>query len=302
MRILPILALLAAQPAAAEVPRVVTDMPVVHSLVAAVMGDLGAPEVLLDRGADAHDFQLRPSQRAALGEANVVFWIGPEMTPWLDRALNAVTPDQTVALLDVSATSLRHFDGDPEPDGHDDEGEHHHEGGIDPHAWLNPDNAAVWLDAIAETLIRQDGEHSGVYLANAAMAKAGLRDLTATIEAEMASTPKAPIIVAHDALGYFADRFGLTIAASVAKGDAAAPGAGHLSETRMLLESGAVACIFPEAGTDPKSIETLDQDTPARIGRALDPEGRALEPGPGLYTELLTAMSAAIRDCLAEAS
>ena len=80
-------------PAAAEVPRVITDIPPVQALVAQVMADLGAPVLLLDKGADAHSFQLRPSQAAALAEADLVVWIGPEMTPWLDRAVGGLAPD-----------------------------------------------------------------------------------------------------------------------------------------------------------------------------------------------------------------
>lgn len=297
MRALPFLVALLAQPALADVPRVVADTPVVQSLAAAVMGDLGAPGLLLDPGADAHDFQLRPSQRAALGDAEIVFWVGPEFTPWLERALQAATPDQTVALLAVAGTRLREWDG-TEGDSHADSHDH---GAIDPHAWLDPDNAVVWLDAIAEALTRQDGANSGAYLANAEAAKVAIQGLAAEIAADLDGAPHAPILVAHDALAYFADRFGLIIAASVATGDAAAPGAGHLSEVRALLQAGEAACVFPEAGTDPKTIETLAQGTPARIGGALDPEGRAMEPGPELYVQVLRHTAETIRDCLSAA-
>ena len=52
--------------ALADVPQVQTDIPPVAALVAQVMGDLGAPGVLLDKGGDEHDMQLRPSQMRAL--------------------------------------------------------------------------------------------------------------------------------------------------------------------------------------------------------------------------------------------
>ena len=58
--------LLASGAAVAEVPKVVTDFAPTYGLVSMVMGDLGQPEILLDKGGNAHDFQLRPSQSAAL--------------------------------------------------------------------------------------------------------------------------------------------------------------------------------------------------------------------------------------------
>ena len=64
------LALLLAPAAHAEVPVVATDIPPVQSLVALVMGELGAPVLLMDRGADAHDYQMRPSQARALDFGN----------------------------------------------------------------------------------------------------------------------------------------------------------------------------------------------------------------------------------------
>ena len=62
----------------ADVPRVVTDFGPVQSLVMQGMGDLGQPEQLLPAGGDPHDFQLKPSQAAALGQADLIIWAGPE--------------------------------------------------------------------------------------------------------------------------------------------------------------------------------------------------------------------------------
>ena len=88
---------------------------------------------------------------------------------------------------------------------------------------------------------------------------------------------------------------------SLSDSDAAAPGAAHLSDIRALLESGEAVCIFPEAGSDPKIIATLAEGTPARIGRPLDPSGRSMEPGSGLYTAILRSTAEAIHDCLSAA-
>ena len=74
---------LTAAPARAEVPKVVTDVAPVQSLAALVLGDLGTPGVLVGNGSDPHDYQLRPSQMGALSGADLVIWVGPELTPWL---------------------------------------------------------------------------------------------------------------------------------------------------------------------------------------------------------------------------
>jgi len=71
IRLLPA-AMILPLPALADVPRVMTDIAPIHSLTAQVMGDLGTPDLLLPPGADPHDFALRPSDAAALGNADIV--------------------------------------------------------------------------------------------------------------------------------------------------------------------------------------------------------------------------------------
>ncbi len=306
---LPLAAALAllALPGRAEVPDVVTDMPVVHSLVSLVLGDLGDPMLLLDKGADAHDFQLRPSQIRALNGAALIVWIGPEMTPWLDRAIASADGPRSLALLDLPGTVLRtgqdeddHGAGMADDQDQDQDHDHGHDhGGLDPHAWLDPDNAALWIGRISDALVDLDPGNAVAYRANASIAQTRIETLDRALRERLAPAADAGLMVAHDAYGYFAEHYGLKIVASLAEGDATTPGAAHLAGLRAALESGAVTCIFPEAARDPAPVSALAEGTSVRIGRPLDPAGRAMGPGPELYPALLTTMGEAIADCVA---
>lgn len=303
----------------ADVPRVITDIPPVHALVAQVMGDLGQPELLLDQGADAHSFQLRPSQAAALAEADLVVWIGPEMTPWLDRAVEGLAPNVAQRrLLGADGTHLRSFGAedmpghddhdaeaghdhdtaeDPAAEEHDHDHEHEHDhSGTDPHAWLDPANAQLWLGLIAADLAKIDPANAEAYRENAVQAGTAIATLDTQLDAALAPVRDKPFVVFHDAYGYFAEHYGLTVAGTVALGDAAAPGAAHLAELQATL--GDALCIFPETQHDPKLVQTLAADTGVRIGGALDPEGAGLEPGPQLYGAILSGMAETLIACL----
>lgn len=307
MRIALAASLFLASPAVADVPKVVTDIPVVQSLVAQVMGDLGQPAVLLGKGGNAHNYQMRPSEAGSLQDADLLFWIGPSMTPWLERGIESGTRAKAVALLDVPGTHLRDFGADGHDHAHEgadahgaedhDEDGHMHSG-ADPHAWLDPANAAVWLDAIARELSAQDPEHAGAYAANAGAARDSVAAADVEIRQALASAPQKPVVMFHDAYGYFADHFGLDVEGTIALGDAATPGAARLAEIRQALVAGGVACVFPEAQHDPKLALTLAEGTPVRVGPALDPSGSSTEPGPDLYQRTLTGLGRSIAECL----
>ncbi len=316
------LAVLSPATALAEVPKVATDIPAVHALVSQVMTGLGEPTLLMAAGGDAHDYQMRPSEARALNEADILFWIGPEMTPWLERAVSAGLQGRSVELLDVAGTTLREFgeadghghDGDhghddhahdeaghdhdhEEAAGHDHDEEGHSHEGIDPHAWLDPANAALWLAAVAGALSEADPANAAAYAENASAEAARIAALDAENAAKLDAARGAGIAVFHDAYGYFAGHYGLDIVATVALGDAADPGAKRLSEVREAL-SGAV-CIFPEAQHDPTLIGTVAEGTGVRVGGTLDPEGRDLPPGPDLYRQILGGLADTIAACVA---
>lgn len=305
MRALPLLCLLALPGTAfAEVPKVMTDLPPVQSLVAQVMGDLGTPAILLEQGANAHSYQLKPSQARALQEADLVIWVGPEMTPWLGRAIEGVSLGGTqIELLEAPGTHTQNFaapDHDHEHEGEDhaDEDRHHHEG-LDPHAWLDPANAEAWLGVIAEALAKADPEHAATYAANAKSAQAGVQALDAKLQAQLAPVAARPFVVFHAAYGYFASHYGLAVAGAVAMGDATDPGAAHLAELRAELAADKVVCAFPEAQHDPRQIDLLLEGTSVKRGGALDPSGSSLPYGPGNYTALMQGLADTLTACLA---
>lgn len=152
-----------ALPAFAEVPRVVTDIPPVHSIVAQVMGDLGQPDLLLDRGANAHSYQMRPSQAASLANAGLIVWVGPELTPWMDRALSGLSAEvPRLGLLAAEGTFRRAY-GDTSAHDHG-EDDHAAEASAEAHDHDHEDHAGHnhadhAAEASAETHDHED--HAG---------------------------------------------------------------------------------------------------------------------------------------------
>lgn len=98
-------ATLLASAAWADVPLVATDIAPVHSLVSRVMDGVGQANLIVPSGATPHEYSLRPSEAAALQDADLVFWIGPDLTPWMESAIETLAANATVStLMDVDGT------------------------------------------------------------------------------------------------------------------------------------------------------------------------------------------------------
>ena len=127
------LASAAAAPALADPPAVVASIMPVHSLVAGVMGDVGAPALLVEGGGSPHSYSLRPSEAAALQKADVVFWIGAELETFLERPLAALPRGaRIVALHEAEGVTLLPYREDDDVDEHG-HGDHAEEKGHDDH-------------------------------------------------------------------------------------------------------------------------------------------------------------------------
>ena len=99
---------LVATPIQAKVPRVATDIPPVHSLVSQVMGELGTPKLIIPPGTSPHGYAMRPSEARTLQAADVVFWMGQNLTAWFGRAIKALAANATTVALSESKGLIRH--------------------------------------------------------------------------------------------------------------------------------------------------------------------------------------------------
>jgi zinc transport system substrate-binding protein len=300
---------LAAGLARAEPPRVVADIAPVHSLVARVMQGAGAPALLLPPGASPHAHALRPADAQALAEADLVVWVGPQLTPWAEKPIAALARGRVVRLAEVPALvrlaprqgvlfgAHDHAHGDDHDHGHDAAGAPDRAAAVDPHFWLDPVNAKYWLAEIAAALSAADPAGAALYQANAAAALDEIDALGAAIAARLVPLGGRPFVVFHDAYHYFEARFGVEALAALSLGDAVEPGAARVAAVRDVIRELGALCVFTEPQFPPRLAQVLVEGSAARIG-TLDPIGTGLEPGPGLYPALLLGLADSLAACL----
>jgi len=287
---------------------VVASIKPIYSLVAAVMGDIGTPELLLKAPSSAHHFTLKPSQARILQAADIVFWVGPTMEQPLTKALATLAPHaQTTPLINASGLMLLEFNNDApahqkpgleQRDDHDRHEKHgDHDGHmINPHIWLDPQNAQVMLREISSRLGKIDPENAEIYAANADQMSVRLAGLQADIARQLAPYSAARFLVLHDAHSYFERRFGLRNHGAITSEPDVMPTASRIKALRSELGTHQIDCIFAEPLLGQKAVDLIAEGSKVRIGR-LDPVASNLPAGVELYPDLLQSYATAMQAC-----
>lgn len=311
----------------AAAPRVLASIKPIHALLSSVMEGVGAPDLIVDGTGSPHTYSLRPSQAAAMQDADLVFWVGEELERFLEKPIEAIADDaRIVTLMDteglqtldfrdaedfkVTGDDHDHKHGHDDHDqaeksdddahdhaehGHDDHGHDH--GGSDPHIWLDPDNAKALVAHMVDVLSSADPAHADLYRANAAATLADIDELSAEIGTMLAALGDRRFIVFHDGYQYFEKRFGLQAAGTITIAADVMPGAARVAELQDMARDRGAVCIFSEPQFEPAIVATIAEGTQIRTN-VLDPLGAGLEPGPDLYADLMRDMATSFRDCL----
>jgi len=289
---------------------VVASIKPIHSLVAAVMGGIGTPHLLLEAPSSAHHFTLKPSQARSLQAADIVFWVGPTMEQPLTKALATLAPQaQTLPLIESAGLVLINFDKvtpahekhDHEKHGHEKHDKHdehakHDDHLINPHIWLDPQNAKIMLGVMAARLAKADPKNASAYAANADSMAARLATLETDITSQLASYSAAKFLVLHDAHVYFERRFGLRNYGAITTEPDVMPTASRVKALRDELREHRFDCIFTEPFLGQKAVALIAEGSKVSIG-TLDPIASNLPAGAQLYPDLLMSYAKALQSC-----
>lgn len=244
--------------AAAAPVRVVATTTQVADLARNVGGDRATVVGLLSANADPHDYEVRPRDVEAIAEGDLVIRSGGDLDAWLDEAVTSAGADGEVVTLIDSVTTLPGLEAGEE---------------TDPHWWQDPRNAQRAVASIRDALTEADPAGAAAYRANAAAYTAELRRLDAEVAACIDRVPpdRRKLVTSHDALGYYADRYGLKVIGAVipSLSTAGQPSAGETEDLVETIRSEGVTTVFPESSVNPKVERAIAAESGARIGRAL---------------------------------
>jgi ABC-type Zn uptake system ZnuABC Zn-binding protein ZnuA len=249
----------------------------VADLVRQVGGGRISVDGMLRPGGDPHDYEPRPSDVAAVARADLVFRSGGEVDDWLGGVIdNAGGSAEVVSLIDSV-----------------------HRIGDDPHWWQDPRNAERAVDTIRARLAELDPGGARAYRRNAARLERRLRALDSAVSGCVARVPKAKrkIVTTHDALGYFARRYGVDVVGAVipSLSSQAQASAGDVQKLVDQIRSERVEAVFPESSVNPDIERAIARESGARIGDTLYADSLGPTGSAGdTYVGALTADAGAL--------
>jgi zinc transport system substrate-binding protein len=280
---------------------IVATLKPLYSLVTHITEGVSTPELLIEQLPAGHHYNLMPSQRKMLADADIIIRFGSQMESYLNKITAQKKEDHERNTLVISAiqapglTVLRKRSRNPEKH----ETHHPDDKMSDQHIWLSSRNAIAISKHIARSLIASDPDNDDIYNRNLArliqMIEATDTEIRKTLD-KVPALSEQPFIAYHDAFQYFENEYQLNHVATLAHEEGAGPGLKHLQEITSKIESQGIECLIYQQ-PKPALVDALVDRTSIRAV-ALDPIGSNISDKEHAWFELMKNIALGFEQCL----
>lgn len=271
-----LLGLLLGQAQAAEPFKVVTTFTVIADMARNVAGDAARVESITKPGAEIHNYQPTPGDLLKARDAQLVLWNGLNLELWFERFFSRMK-DVPSAVVSQGITPIAIAEGP-------------YAGKPNPHAWMSPTAALVYVDNIRDALVEHDPAHADAYRRNAEAYKARI---TATLEPfrqqlQAIPEPRRWLVSSEGAFSYLARDLGLR---ELYLWPINADGQGTPQQVRRVIETvraERIPAVFSESTVSAAPAEQVARESGARYGGVLYVDSLSAADGPvPTYLDLL---------------
>jgi manganese/iron transport system substrate-binding protein len=271
--------------------KVVTTFTVIADMARTVAGDAATVESITKPGAEIHNYQPTPGDIQRAQGADLILWNGLNLERWFERFLQ----------------NLRDVPGVVVSDGVEPMGiaEGPYSGKPNPHAWMSPANAMIYVDNIRNALSQYDPANAATYAANAEAYKASIQGTIEPIRAELAAIPedKRWLVTSEGAFSYLARDFGLR---ELYLWPINADQQGTPQQVRKVIDAvtaNKIPVVFSESTVSDKPARQVARETGAAYGGILYVDSLSEADGPvPTYLDLLRVTSETIANGLTGAA
>ena len=258
--------------------RVVTSFTIIADMAREVAGDAAIVESITKPGAEIHGYDPTPKDIVKAQKADLVLWNGMNLELWFEKFFQNVK-DVPGAVLTEGISPMGISEGP-------------YTGKPNPHAWMSPSNAVIYVENIRKALVKMDPENETTYNTNAANYSARINALDAPVRERLAAIPeeKRWLVSSEGAFSYLCENYGLR---QLYLWPINADAQGTPQQVRHVIDAvreNKIPVVFSESTVSDKPAKQVARETGARYGGVLYVDSLTDANGPApTYLKLLEA-------------
>ncbi len=248
--------------------RVVTTFTVIRDIAQNVAGDAAIVESITKPGAEIHEYRPTPRDIVKAQSADLVIWNGLYLERWFEKFFNNVENVPSVVVSDgIDPMGIREgaYTGKPNP-----------------HAWMSPTNAIIYVENIRKALVKYDPDNAETYNTNAAAYTAKLKAMDVPLRKRLSAIPKEQryLVTSEGAFSYLARDYGMR---ELYLWPINADQMGTPRQVRHVIDEvrkHKIPVVFSESTVSDKPARQVAKETGARYGGVLYVDSLSEAGGP----------------------
>ncbi len=256
--------------------KVATTFTIIQDMAQNVAGDAAVVESITKHGAEIHNYQPTPKDIIRTQSADLILWNGLYLENWFERFFENMKDVPSVVVSDgIEPLSIT-------------EGEYN--GMPNPHAWMSPTNALIYVDNIRDAFVKYDPDNADTYTKNAEDYKAKIKALDQPLRDRLANIPEDQrwLVTSEGAFSYLAKDYDfkeLYLWAINAEQQ------GTPQQVRKVIDTvraNNIPVVFSESTVSDKPAKQISKETNADYGGVLYVDSLSEPNGPvPTYIDLL---------------
>ena len=256
--------------------KVVTTFTIIQDMAQNIAGDAATVESITKPGAEIHDYEPTPKDIVKAQSADLVLWNGLNLERWFEKFFQNVKDKPAVVVTEgIEPMSINEgpYTGNPNP-----------------HAWMSPSNALIYIENIKNALVKYDPQNKETYEKNAALYAQKIKELDKPLREKLAQVPEAQrwLVTSEGAFSYLTRDYGFKEAYLWPIN---AEQQGTPQQVRKVIETvkaNNIPVVFSESTISPKPAKQVAKETGAKYGGVFYVDSLSNKKGPvPTYVDLL---------------